>query len=87
MKMENVCLSFQMVGGFITWRERAFRIDNQQQKKNRTEEEIIEAITEFFLTASVFQLRNPGITPVNVFNRDQVPMALTASFAATIDEK
>ena len=64
-----------------------YRRATTKKKKNRTEEEIIEAITEFFLTASVFQLRNPGITPVNVFNRDQVPMALTASFAATIDEK
>ena len=65
----------------------AYRRTTTKKKKNRTEEEIIEAITEFFLDARVFQLRNPGIAPVNVFNRDQVPMALAASFATTIDDK
>ena len=64
----------------------AYRRTTTKKKKNRTEEEITEAISKFFPERG-FQLRNPGIAPVNVFNRDQVPMALAASFATTIDDK
>ena len=69
-------------------RERfAYRRTTTKKKKNMTEEEIIAAITEFFLNTRVFQLRNPDITPFNVFNRDQVPMALASSYSTTIDDK
>ena len=65
----------------------AYRRTTTRKKKTMTKEEIIEAITTFFLDTRVFQLRNPRIAPENVFNRDQVPMALAASYATTIDDK
>ena len=58
-----------------------------KKKKNMNSEETVAVLTSFFLNTRVFQLRNPEITPTHVFNRDQVPMALAASYAKTIDEK
>ena len=49
--------------------------------------ETIEAIKQFFLDTRVFQQSFPDITPLGVFNRDQVPMALSSSCSTTIDEK
>ena len=69
-------------------RERfAYRRTTTKKKKNLSSEETLSEITQFFLATRVFQRRASSIMPVSVFNRDQVPMALAASYSKTIDEK
>ena len=65
----------------------AYRRTTTKKKKNLSSEETITTITNFFLNTRVFQLRNPELLPVHVFNRDQVPMAFCASYSSTIDVK
>ena len=57
-----------------------------KKKKNLSSRETIEVITGFFLNTRVFQRHHPNIPPEHVFNRDQVPMALAASYSSTIDD-
>ena len=65
----------------------SYRRTTTRKKKNLNSEETVAVITSFFLNTRVFQLRNPEITPTQVFNRDQVPMALAASYSKTLDDK
>ena len=55
-------------------------------KKNLSAKDSIAVLTEFFLDTRLFQRQFPNITPLKVFNRDQVPIALAASYASTIDD-
>ena len=69
-------------------RERfAYRKTTTKKKKNLSAEETITEIIKFLLDTRVFQLSASNIKPVSVFNRDQVPMALAASYSTTIDDK
>ena len=65
----------------------SYRRTTTKKKRNMTEDEIIDAITGFFLDTRVFQLKNSDIAAFGVFNRDQVPMALASSYSTTIDDK
>ena len=65
----------------------AYRKTTTKKKKNLSSEETKAELKGFFLDTRVFQLRAPRIMPVSVFNRDQVPMSLAASYATTIDDK
>ena len=58
-----------------------------KKKKNLSHKETISAISKFLLDTRVFQLSVPGINETQVFNRDQVPMALADSHSSTIDDK
>ena len=58
-----------------------------KKKKNLSSAETITAITKFFLDTRVFQQTILDIAPTNVYNRDQVPMALADSYSTTIDDK
>ena len=58
-----------------------------KKKKNLSASESIAAITKFYLDTRVFQQTVPSLPETRVFNRDQVPMALSSSYASTIDEK
>ena len=58
-----------------------------KKKKNLSDCESLAAITKFHLDTRVFQLTVPDIPETQVFNRDQIPMALADSYASTIDEK
>ena len=58
-----------------------------KKKKNLSHKETILAISKFLLGTRVFQLSVPGINETQVFNRDQVPMALADSHSSTIDDK
>ena len=58
-----------------------------RKKKNLTESECIAAVSKFHLDTRVFQLSVSDIPETQVFNRDQVPMALADSYSSTIDEK
>ena len=58
-----------------------------KKKKNTSSEEILQIITNFFLETRAWQLRVPNIMPTNVFNRDEVPIALASPYSATIDDK
>ena len=58
-----------------------------KQKRSLFATETIRAIVNFHLDTIVYQQRFPSIKPVNIFNRDQVPMGLAASCSTTIDEK
>ena len=69
-------------------RERfTYRRTTTKKRKNLNADETFSAITEFFLDTRLFQRSAPQIQPVHVFNRDQVPMALAASYSTTIDVK
>ena len=69
-------------------RERfSFRRTTTKKKKNLSSEESIAAITKFFLDTRVLQLTHPEVHPRNVYNRDQVPMALAGSYSTTIDDR
>ena len=69
-------------------RERfSFRRTTTKKKKNLSAEDSLAAISNFLLDTRVFQLGVPNITPLCVFNRDQVPIALSSSCALTIDVK
>ena len=69
-------------------RERfAYRRTTTKKMKKCSSEETLSEITQFFLASRVFQRRASSIMPVSVFNRDQVSMALAASYSKTIDEK
>ena len=48
---------------------------------------VVSVLTEFFLETRLFQLSVPNVQPSNVYNRDQVPMALADAYSKTIDEK
>ena len=58
-----------------------------KKRENLSASDSIEAITQFLLGTREFQLTSPKISPKQVFNRDQVPMALADSYSQTIDEK
>ena len=58
-----------------------------KKKKNLSASEVIAAVTKFQLDTRVFQLSHPVVSETQVFNRDQVPMALASSYATTLDEK
>ena len=58
-----------------------------KKKKNLSSAETITAITKFFLDTRVFQQSVPDIAPTNVYNCDQVHMALADSYSTTIDDK
>ena len=77
--MMNVSLSQKLDG------EGRFFASKNHNKK--TSEDDIAALTKFQLDTRVFQLTTTGVKPTNVFNRDQVPMALADSYSTTIDEK
>ena len=64
-----------------------YRRTTTKKKKNLSSEETVAAMTSFFLNTRVLQLQNPDIMPTHVYNRDQVPMALSAGYATTIDDK
>ena len=69
-------------------RERfSFKRTTTKKKMNLNATESIAAIKYFFLETRIFQQAFPNITPLGVFNRDQVPMALASSCATTIDDK
>ena len=63
------------------------RRNTTRKKKNLSSEETVAALTNFFLDTRVFQLSLPSLKPLNVYNRDQVPIALAASYSKSIDEK
>ena len=65
----------------------SFRRTTTKKKMNLNAVATINAITNFFLDTRVFQETVPNITPLAVFNRDQVPMALASSCSITIDDK
>ena len=65
----------------------SYRRTTTKKRKNLSASDSIEAITQFLLDTRVFQLTAPKISPKQVFNRDQVPMALADSYSQTIDEK
>ena len=65
----------------------AYRKTRTKKRKNLSSEVTRADLTEFFLKTRIFQLRASNIKPVSVFNRDQVPMTLAASYAKTIDDK
>ena len=58
-----------------------------RKKKNLSNEEATAAITKFFLETRLYQLSVPNIQYTQVYNRDQVPMALASSYSTTIDDK
>ena len=58
-----------------------------KKRKNLSSEETVKIITEFFLDTRAFQIRVPSLMPTNVFNRDEVPIALAAPYASTIDDR
>ena len=58
-----------------------------KKRKNLSSKEVVSVLTEFFLETRLFQLSVPNVQPSNVYNRDQVPMALADAYSKTIDEK
>ena len=58
-----------------------------RKKKNLSIEESKSAITNFFLDTRLYQLSVPNISYTEVYNRDQVPIALASSYSTTIDDK
>ena len=65
----------------------SYRRTTTKKRKNMSSDETIASITSFFLDTRVFHLRHPDIMPHQVYNRDQVPMALAASYAKTVDDR
>ena len=65
----------------------SYRRTTTKKRKNLSASESIKAISQFLLDTRVFQLTALEISPMQVFNRDQVPMALADSYSKTIDEK
>ena len=65
----------------------AHRRTTTKKRKNMSAADTINSITNFFLDTRVFQHRFPNIRPTNVFNRDEVPMALASAYSSTIDDK
>ena len=57
-----------------------------KKKKNLSASETRAAITKFFLDTKVFQLDYPGIEETRVYNRDQIPIALSSAYSKTIDD-
>ena len=57
-----------------------------KKKKNLSAEYTRALITEFFLNTRVFQLECPKLPETRIFNRDQVPIALSSSYSTTIDD-
>ena len=57
------------------------------KKKNLSSEETVAAMTSFFLNARMQVSQNPDIMHTHVYNRDQVPMALSGGYATTVDDK
>ena len=69
-------------------RERfSYRRTTTKKRKNLSASESIQAITNFFLDTRVYQLTVPDLPLTRVYNRNQVPMALAAKYASTIDDK
>ena len=65
----------------------AHRRTTTKKKKNLSAPDSIDAITKFFLETRIFQLGVPDLPFSQVFNRDQVPIALANAYAITVDEK
>ena len=65
----------------------SYRWTTTKKRKIFAASDTIEAITKFFLDTRVFQLSVPGLSSKQVFNRDQVPMALADSYSTTKDDK
>ena len=65
----------------------SFRRTTTKKKKNLSAQDAVAAITTFLLDTRVFQLSVPDIPSTQVYNRDQVPMALAESYSKTIDDK
>ena len=65
----------------------SYRRTTTKKKKNLSAADSIKAITNFFLGTRLFQEDVTNITPLSVFNRDQIPMALAPSYSTTIDDK
>ena len=87
---EGVCMFNFSSGWKSKWMERegfSHRRTTTKKKKNLSDRETTSTISKFFLDTRVFQTSVPGITEKQVFNRDQVPMALAESYASTIDDK
>ena len=63
------------------------RRTTNRKKKNLSSEETVSTLTNFFLDTRVFQLSLPSLKPSNVYNRDQVSMALAGSYSKSIDEE
>ena len=82
---------FKFTGGQKrNWMERegfSHRRTTTKKRKNLSSEDTVGALTKFQLDTRVFQLTATSVKPTNVFNRDQVPMALADSYSTTIDEK
>ena len=69
-------------------RERfSYRRTTTKKRKNLSASESIQAITNFFLDTRVYQQTVPDLPLTRVYNRDQVPMALAAQYATTIEDK
>ena len=65
----------------------SYRRTTTKKRKNLSASDSIGAITKFWLDTRVFQISASEVSSNQVFNRDQVPMALADSFSTTIDEK
>ena len=65
----------------------SYRRPTTKKKKSLTTTETIETLTDFLLITRVFQLSTPNFPEIQVYNRDQVPMALAVQYASTIDDK
>ena len=57
-----------------------------KKKKNLSAVDTREVITKFFLDTRVFQLQCPELPETRVFNRDQIPIALSSAYSTTIDD-
>ena len=64
----------------------SYRRTTTKTKKSLTATATIETITDFLLNTRVFQLSTPNLPEIQVYHRDQVPMALAAQYASTIDD-
>ena len=63
------------------------RCTTTKKKKNLSADEARAVITRFLLDTRVFQRKVPEVRETMVFNRDQVPVAMAASYSTTIDDK
>ena len=58
-----------------------------KKKNNLSADDARAVITRFLLDTRVFQRKVPEVRETMVFNRDQVPVAMAASYSTTIDDK
>ena len=61
--------------------------NNHKKKKNLSAIGTVATITKFLWDTRVFQLTNLDIPFTQVYNRDQIPIALASSYFKSIDDK